>query len=176
MPPNRRSARLFSSHPNCDFPIPSTASECAPPPPQSKGGGLDTLRRPGEGVGESKFGRLEKTPSSLFILSNVQKNKKSANQKNLTVHCTVYSVHWLYGITPAACQNESIPYDECTRSHQLRTMTLRSCINSVKSLYAITPTPYIECTQLVQKILRFNWMKVTLRNRQTAYIHCTELV
>ena len=30
--------------------------------------------------------------------------------------------------------------------------------------------------QLVQKILWFNWMKVTLRSRQTAYIHCTELV
>ncbi len=35
---------------------------------------------------------------------------------------------------------------------------------------------YNECTQLVQKILWFNWMKVTLRNRQTAYIHSTELV
>jgi len=43
-------------------------------------------------------------------------------------------------------------------------------------MYAITPTPYNECTQLVQKILWFNWMKVTLRSRQTAYIHCTELV
>ncbi len=34
---------------------------------------------------------------------------------------------------------------------------------SAKSLYAITLTPYDECTQLVQKILWFNWMKVTLR-------------
>jgi hypothetical protein len=129
---------------------PHTQASVPPPPPPTKGGGLDTLRRPGEGVGESKFGRLEKTPSSLFILSNVQKNKKSANQKNLTVHCTVYSVHWLYGITTATCQIESIPYNECTRSHQLRTMTLRSCINSIKSLYAITPTPYIHSTRLHQ--------------------------
>ncbi len=40
----------------------------------------------------------------------------------------------------------------------------------------ITPTPYKECTQLVQKILWFNWMKMTLRSQQTAYIHSTELV
>jgi hypothetical protein len=42
----------------------------------------------------------------------------------------------------------------------------------------ITPTPYNECTQLVQKILWFNWMKVTLRSRQTTgtYIHSKELV
>ena len=32
-------------------------------------------------------------------------------------------------------------------------------------MYAIDP-----------KILWFNWMKVTLRSRKTAYIHCTELV
>ena len=55
-------------------------------------------------------------------------------------------------------------------------MTLCGFLYSVKSLYAITLTPYNECTQLVQKILWFNWMKVTLRSRQTAYIHCTELV
>ncbi len=29
---------------------------------------------------------------------------------------------------------------------------------------------------MVQKIRWFNWMKVTLRSRKTAYIHCTELV
>ncbi len=55
-------------------------------------------------------------------------------------------------------------------------MTLCGFLYSVKSLYAITPTPCNECTQLVQKILFFNWMKVTLRSRQTAYIQCTELV
>ena len=58
----------------------------------------------------------------------------------------------------------------------LRKVTLRGYINSVQWMYAITPTPYNECTQLVQKILWFNWMKVTLRSWQTAYIHCTELV
>jgi hypothetical protein len=31
------------------------------------------LRRAGEGVGESQFGRLEKKPSSLSILCNVYK-------------------------------------------------------------------------------------------------------
>ncbi len=54
--------------------------------------------------------------------------------------------------------------------------TLCWFLYSVRSLYAITPIPYNECTQLVQKIFWFNWMKVTLRSRQTAYIHSTELV
>ncbi len=49
-------------------------------------------------------------------------------------------------------------------------------IDSVKSLYAVTPTPYHECKQLVQKILLLDWIKVTLRSQQTAYIHSTELV
>jgi hypothetical protein len=49
-------------------------------------------------------------------------------------------------------------------------------IDSVQSLYAVTPTPYHECTQLVHKILVINWIKVTWRSQQTAYIHSTELV
>ncbi len=39
------------------------------------------------------------------------------------------------------------------------TQNLCGHINSVKSLSAVTPTPYIECTQLVQKILLLNWTK-----------------
>ncbi len=61
-------------------------------------------------------------------------------------------------------------------AHQLRTMTLRGHINFVKSLYVVTPTPYHECTQLVQNILWLNWIKVTWRSQQTAFIHSTELV
>ncbi len=59
------------------------------------------------------------------------------------------------------------------QSHLMRIFLLRKV---TLRRYAITPTPYNECTQLVQKILWFNWMKVTLRSRQTAYIHSTELV
>jgi hypothetical protein len=58
----------------------------------------------------------------------------------------------------------------------LRKVTLPIHINSVPWINGITPTPYHECTQLVQKILWLNWMKVTWRSRQTAYIHGTELV
>jgi hypothetical protein len=48
--------------PNWDFPTPSPASECAPPEP----GGEGSL--PCEGVGVSKFGRLEKKLSTLPTL------------------------------------------------------------------------------------------------------------
>jgi hypothetical protein len=43
-------------------------------------------------------------------------------------------------------------------------------IDSVKSLYAVTPTPYHECKQLVQKILLLDWIKVTLRGTVTFFI------
>ncbi len=46
-------------------PLPSLASECAPPP-QTKGGG--THSPAGEGVGESQFRRLEKKHSTLPTL------------------------------------------------------------------------------------------------------------
>ncbi len=58
----------------------------------------------------------------------------------------------------------------------LRKVTLPNRINSVPWMNTVTPTPYYECTQLAQQILWLNWMKVTWRSRQTAYIHGTELV
>ncbi len=62
---------------------------------------------------------------------------------------------------------------QCTP--QLPTITWCGHINSVKSLYVVTPTLYHECTQLVQKILWLNWIEVTWRSQQTAYIHSMEL-
>jgi hypothetical protein len=56
-------------------------------------------------------------------------------------------------------------YTECTRSHQLRKVTLRCHTNSVHWMPAIGP-----------KILLLNWTKVTWRSQQTAYILSTELV
>jgi hypothetical protein len=58
----------------------------------------------------------------------------------------------------------------------LRKVTVPNCINSVPWMTAVTPTPYHECTQLVQKILCINWMKVTWLSQQIACIHGTELV
>jgi hypothetical protein len=55
-------------------------------------------------------------------------------------------------------------------------VTLPNCINCAPWMNGVTSTPYHECTQLVQKILWLNWMKVTWRSRQTACIHGTELV
>ncbi len=49
----------MSPCPNWDSPIPSLASECAPPP-EPKGGGV-AHSPAGEGVGESLFRRLEKS-------------------------------------------------------------------------------------------------------------------
>ncbi len=57
----------------------------------------------------------------------------------------------------------------------LRKVTLPNHINSVPWMKAVTPTPYHECTQLVQKTFWLNWMKVTWRSRQTACIHGMEL-
>jgi hypothetical protein len=58
----------------------------------------------------------------------------------------------------------------------LRKVTLPNRINSVPWMNAVTPTPYHEWTQLVQKTFWLNWMKVTWRSQQTACIHGTELV
>ncbi len=58
----------------------------------------------------------------------------------------------------------------------LRKVTLPNRINSVPWMHAVTPTPYHECTQSVQKTFWLSWMKVTWRSRQTACIHGTELV
>jgi hypothetical protein len=58
----------------------------------------------------------------------------------------------------------------------LRKVTLPNRINSVPWMHAVTPTPYHECTQSVQKTFWLNWMKVTWRSRPTACIHGTELV
>jgi len=55
-------------------------------------------------------------------------------------------------------------------------VTLPNRINSVPWMNAVTPTPYHECTQLAQKILWLNWMKLSWRSRKTACIHGTELV
>jgi hypothetical protein len=67
-----------------------------------------------------QFGRLEKKPSTLSALCYVQK-KHNIRQPNES-YCTLYSV-------------------QCT---------VYSRINSIKSLYAITSTPYNECTRLHQ--------------------------
>ena len=75
-----------------------------------------------------------------------------------------------------SAKNQQTPLNNLKSHFDWSTSLYADFFNSVKSLYAITPTPYNECTQLVQKSLWFNWMKVTLRSRQTAYIHCTELV
>ncbi len=77
-----------------------------------------------------------------------RKYEHKIRRMNSTVQSTVYSVdrnhiEWLCGITPAAYQIASTPYYDFTRSHQLRTMTLRSHINSVPWLYAVTSTPYL---------------------------------
>ncbi len=63
---------------------------------------------------------------------------------NPTVQYTVYSVQ-----------------SDFSESNQLCTMNVRSHINSVKSLYEVTPTPYHECMQLFQTILLLNCIKVT---------------
>jgi hypothetical protein len=125
-----------------------TPSPAGPPPPnQRRGGGHTLLRLRG---GSVQFGWLGKKPSTLSTLFYVQKKHKIRQM------------------------NPTVQYTQCT--HQLRTMTWRGHISSVKSLYAVTPTPYDECTQLVQKILWLIWIKVTWRSQQTAYIHSTELV
>jgi hypothetical protein len=49
-------------------------------------------------------------------------------------------------------------------------------INSVPWMKAVTPNLYHKCTQLAQKFLWLNWMKVTWESRHTACIHGTELV
>ncbi len=56
----------MSSRRNWDSPTPFLASECAPPPPKPKGGGLTRLRV--RGWGESQFRRLEKKLSTLPTL------------------------------------------------------------------------------------------------------------
>ncbi len=61
-------------------------------------------------------------------------------------------------------------------SNQLRTLNVRGHINSAKSLYAVTPTPYHECTQLVQKILLLNFVHSLYGVGVTAYIHGTGLM
>jgi hypothetical protein len=118
---------------------PSPASECAPP-----------SQRRGDTISCFWGANLDDWRKSLalcLLCALYKRNTKSANQMNPPVNCTVDrdQLEWLYGITPAAYQIKSILYQECTWSHQLRTMTLRSCINSVKSLYVITSTPYYEC-------------------------------
>ena len=72
-----------------------------------------------------------------------RKYKHKIRQMNLTVHYSVHRNHieWLCGITLAA-----------SKLHQLRTMTLRCHINSVPWLYAVTTTPYHECTQFVDSV------------------------
>ncbi len=110
-----------------------------PPPPWTKGGG-DTLLC---GWGGSQFGRLEKKPSTE-LCAVYKRNIKSAKWMPL------YSVHrnhleWLCGI-------ESTPYLECTRSHQLRKVTLRGHTNSVPWMYAIGPKNRLSklCTFIVR--------------------------
>jgi hypothetical protein len=92
----------------------------------------------------------------------------------MNYYCTLYSVHrnhveWLCGITPATCQITSTPYNECTRSHQLRTMNERGHTNFVPWMNAVTPTPYHECTQFVDTVKPLLFRPIT-------YIHGTELV
>jgi hypothetical protein len=77
------------------------------------------------------------------------------------VHCTVYT---------------ETPYHECTRSHQLRTMTLRSHINSVPWMIAVTPTPYHECTQFADSVKSLSFRLTRGFFGPIAYIHGTELV
>jgi hypothetical protein len=94
------------------------ASECAPPPPRTKGGG--TLSP----AVEANSDDWRKSLAFCLLCAMYKRNTKSANQMNFTVHCTVYSrinsVKSLYAVT-------STPYNECTRLHQLRTMNVRSC-------------------------------------------------
>jgi hypothetical protein len=77
------------------------------------------------------------------------------------VHCTVYT---------------ETPYHECTPSHQLRTMTLRSHIHSVPWMNAVTPTPYHECTQLADSVKSLSFSFTRGFFGPIAYIHGTELV
>ncbi len=78
-----------------------------------------------------------------------------------SVHCTVYT---------------ETPYHECTRSHQLRTMTLRCHINSVPWMNAVTPTPYHECTQFADSVKSLSFSLTRGSFGPIAYIHGTELV
>jgi hypothetical protein len=116
--------------------------------------------------------------------------RKSAKCAVYTVQCTVYTEYkeWLCRITPAACQIAPTPYHECTRSHQLRTMTERGHINSVPWLNAVTSTPYHECTQIVdsvkslsfsltmQKIFWTNCVHSWYGVGVTAFMHGTKLM
>ncbi len=128
------------------WPPPPQAS-VPPPLNQRRGGGHTLLQLRGRGRPNSDDWR--KSLALCLLCSVYKRNIKSAK-------CSL-----LYSM-------------QCT--HQLRTMALCGQINSVKSLYAITPTPYHECTQLVQKILWLNWIKVAWWSQQTVYIHGTELV
>jgi hypothetical protein len=91
-------------------------------PPEPKEGGHNILLLRGQ------FGRLEKKPSTLSTLCYVQKKHKIRQPNEF--YCTLYSV----------------------QSHQLSKVTLRGYINSVLGLYAVTPTPYYECTQFVDSV------------------------
>jgi hypothetical protein len=54
--------------------------------------------------------------------------------------------------------------------------TVYSRINSVKSLYAVTPTPYYECTQFVDSVKSLSFSETIGFFGPIAYIHSTELV
>jgi hypothetical protein len=77
------------------------------------------------------------------------------------VHCTVYT---------------ETPYHECTRSHQLRTMTLRSHIHPVPWMNAVTPTPYHECTQFADSVKSLSFSLTRGFFGPIAYFHGSELV
>ncbi len=59
----------------------------------------------------------------------------------------------------------------------LRKVTLPNRINSVPWMNTVTPTMYYKCTQLTQKIIWLNWMKVTRRSWQTVCtVQCAFMV
>ncbi len=129
---------------------PSHAGECAPPP--TNGGGTHSPAV--EGVPIWTTG--EKTWQ--WTLCCVQKKHK-IRQMNATVQCTQKPLK-----------------SDFAESNQLHTLNVRDHINSAKSLYTVTTTPYHECTQLVQKILLLNSVHSLYGVGVTAYIHGTDLM
>ncbi len=134
----------------------SHAGECAPPLNQRKGGHILLQLRGRQGPNSDDW---RKGPA-LFQLSTMYKRN-------------IKSAKWILLYSTQCTQK---PLRVTLRNHTSHKQNRINSINSVKSLYSVRPTPYHECTQLVQKILLLNWIKVTLRSQQTAYIHSTELV